>query len=254
MRLNRKQKILRNLILSVLLSLVFYACLGFPVYTVKDMCRQMAQTYLLEEPVEPLYILRERNPSHYDNQSPRYTFVVARSGDTYISFQYERNFLKSSPDIRVTPKLSNGALCTGRNGTLYVAGPFAEAASATAEVRTEKTLVIFDPDTDTRTVTRGPEQRTFTYQGEKVGDELFTFRYRDEDHMPAWTGRVPESEYDLENVASEWYIGRLVDAGEDGGHSLLHADLPVRVTLFDEAGGVLETLDLTVDTYELRDW
>ena len=114
--------------------------------------------------------------------------------------------------------------------------------------------MIFDPDTDTRTVTRGPEQRTFTYQGEKVGEELFTFQYRGEDHMPAWTGRVPESEYDLENVASEWYIGRLVDAGEDGGHSLLHADLPVRVTLFDEAGGVLETLDLTVDTYELRDW
>ena len=123
MRLNRKQKILRNLILSVLLSLVFYACLGFPVYTVKDMCRQMAQTYLLEEPVEPLYILRERNPSHYDNQSPRYTFVVARSGDTYISFQYERNFLKSSPDIRVTPKLSTARFARAETARCMWRGP-----------------------------------------------------------------------------------------------------------------------------------
>ena len=72
--------------------------------------------------------------------------------------------------------------------------------------------------------------------------------------MPAWTGRVTESEYDLENVASEWYIGRSVDAGENDGHSLLHADLPVRVTLFDQEGSVLDTLDLTVDTYELLDW
>ena len=253
MRLNRTQKTIRNHLLCALLAVALYACLGFPTYTVMGMCRQVARDYLLEEPLEPIYSLRE--DSSYTNDSARYTFVVARSGDTYLSFQYERNFLVNHRYYQsIETKLSNGALCAGRNGTLYVAGPFAEAASATAEVRTEKTLMIFDPDTDTRTVTRGPEQRTFTYQGEKVGEELFTFQYRGEDHMPAWTGRVPESEYDLENVASEWYIGRLVDAGEDGGHSLLRADLPVRVTLFDEAGGVLETLDLTVDTYELQDW
>ena len=254
MRLNRKQKILRNLLLSLLLSLVFYVSLDFPVYTVKGMCHRMTQTYLLEEPLEPLHIVRMRNPYNYTNQSPCYTCVVARSGESYLSFQYVRNFLKSSPDIRVMSKLSNGALCVGWNGMLYVAGPFGEAASATAEVRTEKTLMIFDPDTDTRTVTRGPEQLTFTYQGEKVGEEVFAFQYRGENHMPAWTGRVTESEYDLENVASEWYTGRLVDAGENDGRSLLHADLPVRVTLFDQEGSVLDTLDLTVDTYELRDW
>ena len=51
-----------------------------------------------------------------------------------------------------------------------------------------------------------------------------------------------------------WY--RSYRKGEEGGasHGLLHDDVPVRVTLYDEAGTALETLNLSVDTYELHNW
>ena len=99
-----------------------------------------------------------------------------------------------------------------------------------------------------------PICRTFTFQGEKIGGELFSFRYRAEDHHASWALEgVPESEYDLENAAEEWYSSYWIDLPETGGgRGLLHADLPVHVTLYDEAGNLLNTLDLTVDTYELH--
>ena len=31
-------------------------------------------------------------------------------------------------------------------------------------------------------------------------------------------------------------------------------DLPVHVTLYDASGVLMDTLDLTVDTYELHEW
>ena len=90
---NRTYRIIRNLLLCLLIGAVSYACLGFPPYTVKGICRQMERDYLLEEPLEPLYSLRER--SRYRNDYARYTFVVAHSGDTYLSFQYKQNFLQN---------------------------------------------------------------------------------------------------------------------------------------------------------------
>ena len=51
-----------------------------------------------------------------------------------------------------------------------------------------------------------------------------------------------------------WY--RSYRKGEEGGasHGWLHDDVPVQVTLYDEAGAEMETLDLSVDTYELHNW
>ncbi|MDY5612608.1 hypothetical protein [Dysosmobacter sp.] len=249
---NRTDRIIRNLLICVLIGAVFYACLGFPPYTVKGMCRQMERDYLLEEPLEPLYSLRDN--SRYTNDHARYTFVVARSGDTYLSFQYEQNFLQNWRYYQhVFPQMSNSVLCAGRNGVLYVAGPFGNVASATAQVTVEKTTRIFDPDTGEQWTTRGPDTQTFTFQGEKAGEELFLFRYRsDEPHL--WPELVPRAERELEDVVDLWY--RSYRKGEEGGasHGWLHDDVPVRVTLYDEAGTALETLNLSVDTYELHNW
>lgn len=249
---NRTHRIVRNLLICLLTVAVCYTCLGFPPYTVKGMCRQMERDYLLEEPLEPLYSLRDS--SRYTNDHARYTFVVARSGDTYLSFQYEQNFLQNWRYYQhAFPKMSNSVLCTGRNGVLYAAGPFRNAASAVAQVTVEKTIRIFDPDTGEQWTTRGPETQTFTFQGEKAGEELFLFQYRSgEPHL--WPEQIPGAERELEDVVDFWY--RNYQKGEEGGtsHGWLNADVPVRVTLYDEAGAVLETLDLAVNTYELRYW
>lgn len=251
MKLNRKQRTARNLLLCLLLLAVCYVSLGAPAYTVRAKCRQMEREYLLKEPLEPLFSRREDSP--YTNDRARSdTFIIARSGDSYLSFVSERNGLVTQSGPRIMPKLANEVLCAAFRGTLYVAGDFERAVAAEAVVETEQTTLLYDPDTGERTVTYGPEQRTFTYSGERLGDELFAFQYEGEDHQTATFGWVAEADYDLGNVASEWYSGRFVN--DTGGRSLLHADLPVTVTLYDGAGAVLETLDLTVDTYELSDW
>ncbi|WP_325228908.1 hypothetical protein, partial [Oscillibacter sp.] len=53
----------------------------------------------------------------------------------------------------------------------------------------------------------------------------------------------------LEAASLKWYSG-YVKGGE--GRNVLHRDLPVKVTLYDAAGGVLDTLELSVDNYELH--
>lgn len=250
---NRTYRIIRNLLVCLLIGAVFYACLGFPPYTVKGMCRQMERDYLLEEPLEPLYSLRDKN-SRIVNDHARYTFVVARSGDTYLAFQYEQNYLQNWRYYqRVFPKMSNSVLCTGRNGVLYVVGPFGNAASATAQVTVEKTIMIYDPDTGERQITRGPEKRTFTFQGEEAREGLFLFRYRS-GSPNLWPEQVPEAERELEDVVDLWYRSYLKGEGDGSGHGWLHDNVPVQVTLYDEAGAEMETMDLSVDTYELHNW
>ena len=253
MSLNRKRRVLRNLLVSLLLLAVCYVSLGAPAYTVQARCRQMERKYLLNEPLEPIF--SQRFPSPYTNDGARsYTFIIARSGDSYLSFLSERNGLVTDLHYqRVPTKLANELLCAACWGTLYVAGDFEQVASAQAVVETEETTRLYDPDTGEHSVTRGPKQRTFTYVGEKLGDELFAFRYQDEDHQTSTFGWVAEEDYDLGNVASEWYSRRNI-TNTTGGRGILHADVPVTVTLYDEAGAVLQTLDLTVDTYELYDW
>ena len=109
---------------------------------------------------------------------------------------------------------------------------------------------MYDPDTQAFEITYGAG-RTFSYEGEKAGEELFTFRYRIGDRVGRfWYDRIPEEDYGLEEAAYRWY--RCYTRGE-GGFSWVHADLPVKVTLYDGDGAVLGKLELTIDTYELSD-
>lgn len=254
LRLNRKQKILRNLLVCGLMGLAVYAMLGFPPYTVRGMLARTEREYLLSD-LEP--ILVERKTRKYSNEVFQWhdTYLLARTGDdTYLYTMYSRRLLKVRAEYRRNLKMGKGALCAARDSTLYVAGPFQNVAAATAEVTAQKTTQYYTQVTDTRETVRG-ETRTFTFQGEKMGEELFAFRYQEDGDWNWWNlDDVPESEYNLANVARMWYRGYLKDpADESEGQSrgVLHADLPVHVTLYGGDGAVLDTLDLTVDNYEL---
>lgn len=92
MRLNRKQKVIRNLLVSVLLLLLLWAAYGFPPYTVAGMCRQVERQYLLDA-VEPLYVLKDKQEFSGDLIATTYTYVLAKAGDEYLEFQYEQHLL-----------------------------------------------------------------------------------------------------------------------------------------------------------------
>lgn len=240
MKLNRGQKTARNLALCALLGALVYAMLGFPPYTVRGMLDRLEREYFLSD-VEPLLVERESYRSSSDLFARHITYVLARSGDTYVCASWCRDFLEVRPQLGRNLEMSRGSLCTALDGNLYVLGSFEEAASAAAEVTLERTTQIFDPETEECETTFG-ERRTYTYQGEKVNGEVFRFRYREE-------GEHRWDYVSLTSLASEWY--RRYQKGDwDDGYSILHADLPVRVTLYGGDGEVLETLELTVDSYE----
>lgn len=232
-RLNRKQKTIRNLLLCGLLGMLAYVMLCFPPTGVKAMCRQVQSDYSLPE-LEPLLVLRNFDP--YDKWSHQ-TFVIARGGDSYISFQYERLLARNwRRYMRRQEKLGLDALCTARAGTLYVAAEeLRQAETATAVVETA--------------------HRTFTLTGERLGEEVFGFNYLLPGH---WVGAFndrydhgetvrPEDEIDLLDAVDLWYW----EAHGNGGYGFLHADLPCTVTLRDAQGEEISTLHLTVDTYEI---
>lgn len=238
MKLNREQKTARNLVLCALLGALVYALLGFPPYTIRGMLDRVERQYLLSD-LEP--VLVEKSSRRYSNDFFPWhtTYLLARTGDTYVCTSSSRHLLGVWPERYRYLKMNREALCTAIDGTLYVAGSFEEAVSATAEVTLERTTQVYDPETEECETTYG-EQRTYAYQGEKVNSQVFSFRYREE-------GDFRHDYTSLISLASQWY--RFYRKGE-GGYSILHADVPVKVTLYGGDGEVLETLEQTVDNYE----
>ena len=227
MHLNRTGKIIRNLLVCLLLWLGVWTLLRFPPYTLEGMCRRVQQEYLLEE-LEPVYVLREPHKYTDDVMNRMYTFVIARTGDAYISFQYDQYLLQNQRRYTRQADLEKGALCMARMGTMYVAGPVQKAVSATAVVETTG--------------------KTFTLEGQRLGDEVFGFDYVNENHKYSYPeDPVPLEKMDLLNAVELWYWNEL----EDGGRSLRHEEIPCTVTLYDEAGAVLDTLELEVETYDV---
>ena len=231
MRLNRKQKILRNGLACLVLILAIYASLGFPPYTVAGMCRAVQRDYLLPE-LTPVYTLKESHKYSDDWVNRRYTFIIARCEDSYFSFLYDRNLLENSRVAARGVKVGEGALCMARKGVMYVAGDFAGVERATAVVR----------------ATNGTEFRDFILEGERLGDEVFGFVY-DDGGWPFAPEGTPVEEMSLGEIAEYWYR-----TPSGGGYSLDHAELPVTVTLKDAAGETVETLELSVGTYDLHSW
>lgn len=242
---NRGKKTVRNLILAFLLGMALFASLGFPPYTVRGMCRQFRRDYLLED-LQPLYVHRRG----YHNASRvlgiHKTTVLARSGeDTYAVFRYHREGLDCRRDLFFTSRLSRGGICTARKGQIYAAGPFENAASATAVVRAEK------PDPEPNGTRKSKE---FLLEGKRLKGQVFAFPYDTEYSLSFWEDEQP-FDYEqacLPELVERWY--RRPVANGNGAYHLLDRDLPCTVTLYDEAGNVLEVLRLAVTSEELRDW
>lgn len=241
MRLTRGQKTVRNLGLCVLLATLAYAALGFPPYTVRGMLERTERHYLLSG-LEPVLVDRDSWRFSDDWFSRHSTLLLARTGDSYVAAEFQRHFLEVYSDRGRSLKMRQGAVCAAHSGTLFVAGDFGAAVSATAEVTVEGVIQIIDQDTgEFQSTFREPE--TFSYQGEKAGDGAFSFRYGDKE-------KLRHTDEGLAGAAYNRY--RAYAKGDmDGGYSILHADLPVRVTLYGEGGEVLKTLELSVDNYEL---
>lgn len=248
MRLTRGQKIIRNMLLCLLLWGLVYAMLGFPPYTVRGMLDRMERQCFLSD-LELLVVHKEPSIYQYKPFNRHLTYLIARSGDTYVSTVYCRQGLEVELDYHWEPnKVSRDALCTAWNGTLYVAGEFTEAASAVAEVTAQRTSRTYDPDTEEYELDLG-EKKRFSYSGEKINEAVFAFCYRDGDVGPAYW--PPEDGTGLEEVSYEWYSGYTKGYG---GRGILHVDLPVVVTLYGADGSVLDTLELSIDNYELHSW
>lgn len=230
MRLNRKQKILRNLLVCLLLILAAYAALGFPPCTVKEMCERQRRNFLMPE-MEPVYVLKEKHEFSGEWLSRRYTFIIARCEDTYLCFQYDWHGLQNTADSIRKPVIGGEVLCMARAGTMYVAGDFSDAASATAVVR----------------ASNGTEYRDYELSGEKLSEEVFGFEYG---YTRGFVEDIPFEELRLGEIAEYWYRTPI---GESS-YSLNHAELPVTVTLYDEGGKTVDTLSLTVSTYDLHSW
>lgn len=239
--MRRGWKIIRNLLLSVLLGLAVYAMMGFPVFTVRQMLNQVERQNLLSD-LEPLLV--ERCTRGYANSVTDYhdTYLMARTGGTYLATSYSRKFLTAFPERRWGLKLSQGAVCAAREGTLYIAGNFAEAVSAQVEVAVQKTTQFYDADTETFDTALG-ERRTYRCQGERISDAVFAFRYRRENGD--WN--IRESEYGLEEAAHNWYRCYF----PSGAVGYIPVRLPVKLTLYDQNNSVLETVDLTISPEEL---
>lgn len=250
MRLTRKGKILHNLLLALLLWGLGWALLGFPAYTAQGMCRQMARTLLLPELQPVLY--QQFKPRSRMNEKESCHLVLARSGETYVGFCYAQRGLRSGLDYRRPVKMDHGAVALPFRGTLYLAGDFAQAEGAELCMRIQPVSQYLDAEGEV-VETVYAEERQLRFAGEKAGEELFTFRYRDDslwpEDGPLWflpDHETPERAEEPEVLIDDY---RVYVEGSSGG-GWLHADIPLEVRLYDGEGRLLRTLNFQADTYE----
>ena len=232
MRLNRKQKIVRNLLACLGVILAIYVAAGFPPWTVEAMCERERQTLLLPE-LRPVFSTRYKESYSGEWLDRTGTLVIARCGTTYYSFTYRSDVLRN--ERRGGFELEEGSLCMGFRGMLYAAGDFGAAHAARAVVH----------------LSSGSDSRDFPLEGERLGEEVFGFRFSDEDRWVFLDDNKSPEEMELSELSMYWY--RTPSPGGNG-YSYDHADVPVTITLLDEGGNTLDTLELTVDTYAFHTW
>lgn len=248
MRLSRAGKTIRNLLVTALLAALTAAALGFPPLTVHQMCRQVGRDLLLPD-LEPIYDLSFRQS--YSGSSRR-TFVLAKSGPTYVAFQFEREGLRNTRFYQpIQLKMENGPLVTSRFGSIYITGDFTGVASATAEVTVQHTDVWQDFETRQQTDIQLGESKVFSYDCVLENDQVLSFNYSKSD-----SGAVNWEEGGLIDAVETWYRQYFTDIPAEmeylNGSYGLDWDIPVEVTLYDEAGAVMDTLSLAVSRHDIR--
>lgn len=153
-RWNRKQKVLRNLLLCVLLGTAAYVLLGFPPYTTGQKLDRLEGTYMLEG-LQTVYQETQRHRRDDQWFGRWYTLVIARSpqGD-YVASSWEQSGLSVTNDMWPN-KIGQSGLCRVWGDQLYAAADgLRGAVSATMEVETKK--------------------QTFTLEGQRVADGVFS--------------------------------------------------------------------------------
>lgn len=231
-RWNRKQKVLRNLLLCVLLGTAAYVLLGFPPYTTGQKLDRLEGTYMLEG-LQTVYQETQRHRRDDQWFGRWYTLVIARSpqGD-YVTSSWEQGGLKVQEDVW-PDKIGRSGLCRVWGNRLYAAADgLRGAASATMEVETKK--------------------QTFTLEGQRVADGVFSFSYLSPDHAYDHYAHnqdyPPGPELDLLDAVDLWYWEKSgpFSYSMDGGQELL-----CTVTARDEAGETLPQVELTLEVHEL---
>lgn len=86
LRLNRKQRILRNLAVCLVLWLTTYAALDFPPYTVRGMLDRLERECFLSD--LELLVTEDISRSSTDWHDIHDIYLLARTGDTYVFGKY----------------------------------------------------------------------------------------------------------------------------------------------------------------------
>ena len=232
-RWNRKQKVIRNLLLCALLGTAAYVLLGFPPYTTGQKLDRLEGTYMLEG-LQTVYQETQRHRRDDQWFGRWHTLVIARSpqGD-YVASSWEQGGLSLTNDMW-PDKIGQGGLCRVWNDQLYAAADgLRGAASATMEVETKR--------------------QTFTLEGQRVADGVFSFSYLSPDHQYdhyAHNQDAPSGPgLDLLDAVDLWYWEKVGPSSYilDGGQEML-----CTVTARDEAGEPLPEVKLTVGVHELE--
>jgi hypothetical protein len=186
------------------------------------MVDRMRRQYLLPN-LEPVYVLRDSRRYDSDLLPGRHlTYIIARSGTDYLSFQYDTYLWNS--DLRAwDTEFSENAFCAARRGMLYAASPaMAQASSAAAVVETK--------------------HETFTLEGRRLGGEVFGFAYE------------TDSGANLKTAVDAAYRTEVQYTPNAYSYTIEDADLPVTVTLYAADGRVIDALHLTVSAQDITRW
>lgn len=231
-RWNRKQKVLRNLLLCALLIAVIYVLLDFPPYTTGQKLDRLEGTFMLED-LQTVYQETQRHRRDDQWFGRWHTLVIARSpqGD-YVTGSWEQGGLSVKNDVWPA-QIRRSGLCRVWNDQLYAAADgLRGAASATMEVETKK--------------------QTFTLEGQRVADGVFSFAYLSPDHQYDRYAHnqdyPPGPELDLLDAVNLWYWEKVGTSYIlDGGQEML-----CTVKAWNEAGETLPEVKMTVSVHELE--
>ena len=246
MKLSRTGKTVRNLLLVLLLGVLFCAHRGFAPLTVGGICRSLGRQLLMTTP-EPVYVYQGPR-AFWDNVED--TFLIARSGPTWVSALYEQDdpLPGWERSWRQETSVENGPILAPYSGNLYLAGDFpAEAVTARGTAIAQHITIWHDGEGNREPPEYG-ESREFPLEGELLQPNIFVLPYGDPGQWPF--NEVPAEEQTLAYASYNWYTIRS-RLSNDNSRGLLHADIPFEITLYDAADQPLQTLQFTLDTYDL---
>lgn len=160
-RLTRRQKLVRNLLVIVLLVFCVEWCLGFPAWRTETLIRRAEQAYLLE-PVTEIWMemgTASRDESHmlYGENNGQLIYISYEEG---ILGKYLENVKLYRPEVRYIVYYQTEPDGEYVSRTAWVIGFLEEAE------RMELELTLQDVN---------GVQRTLTLEGTKVDDHCFSF-------------------------------------------------------------------------------